>query len=158
MALRVLAVLTSRGAAAVVAPRRTVVGLGRAYVNRAQGAAGLSSTRGQPQRAAGKSPTGISTQIEAFGQQLRDNQSFLDFLKTTFIDFCYAKTEEREHQEPGPGTETFALSSNVVCLYLLPSRFPLLICLSMVYYSLALGVESMHALPNVRSSFWLTMK
>lgn len=122
------------------------------YVNRVQGPAGISSTCGHLQCAAWKSPTGVTTQIQAFSQQLRDNQSFLDFLRTALVDSCYAKTEEREHQEPGLDIEAFALSAKVVYLYLLPPPFPLLICLSMVHDSLALGVESIHALLDIHLS------
>lgn len=87
VALRVLAMPTRRGAVVVVASTRLVLGH---TLTKWRALLGSAVPVGTPQHAAWKSPAGISTQIQACSQQLHDNQSFLGFLKTAFVDSCYA--------------------------------------------------------------------
>ena len=136
-----------RGAAVAVASTCVVLGPGRVSINQVQGPTGIS--RAPPACCLEKPHWPYHTDT-SFSQQLCDNQSSLDFLKTAFVDSCYAKTEEREHQELGLDTQCLLFVARwSTCYLLLPPPFPLLICLSMVHYCLALGVESIHALLNI---------
>ena len=120
MALRVLAMVARRGAAVAVASTCAVLGPGTVYINQGQGPTGISTA---PPACCLEKPHWPYHTDTSFSQQLCDNQSSLDFLKTAFVDSCYTKTEEREHQELGLDTQRLlfvARWSTCIRCYLLP--------------------------------------
>lgn len=138
---RVLASMARRGATVVVASICAVLVPGSVYISQAQGSSGISSTWRHLLHAAWESPTSLTTQVQAFSQQLHDNQPFLDCLKAAFVNSCYANTEEKVHQELGLDTQGLVEWQDgplVSVTSFLSSAY------SMVHYSLDLGVESIH--------------
>jgi len=157
--------LTRTGAAFGVASVHLGWGLGRGYVNQAEGSTGIRSNHEHPYCVSWRSHTSDTTQIRTFSQQLFISQSVMDFLKAAVV----ASSPCSSVLTPA----TWARHRYICCSgqdgLLVPVASSLSCAsLSVLHCSLALGLRSIHTLlcltflfiyeVGFRSPFWLTMK
>lgn len=139
----VLAVLTRTRATFGVAPVHLVWGLGRGYINEAEGTTGISGTHKHPWYVSWRSHTSDTTQIWTSGQQLFVSQSVMDFLKAAVV----ASSPFSSVLTPA----TWARYKHICCNgqdgLLVPVASSLCSAsLSVLHCSLALDVRSIHTL------------